>query len=465
MNLSQILAILRARWIAALTVLGVIVATTVLLSLVLPKSYVATATVVVDVKLDPVTALMTPGAGTPAFLATQIDVVRSERVAQRVVRNLKLTENPGIREQWQSETGGKGSIEQYLVQLFQQSMEVVPSRDSNVLAITYRGRDPQFSAGLANAFVQAYLEVALELRVEPAKQYSAFFELRAKELRTGLEEAQAKLSAFQKSKGIVATDERLDVENARLSELSSQLVGLQTASADSSSRQAQAVAGSADKLQEVLANSVVAGMRSDITRIEARLQELGAKLGDRHPQVVEMRASLAEMRARHDAEVKRIGSSVGVTNTINRAREGQVRAELELQRTKVLRMKEVRDEGYVLIRDLENAQRAYDQVLLRLNQTSLESQATQSNLSVLTPAVAPIEHASPRLLLNTLLSIFVGLLCALATALGLEMFDRRVRSAEDLSLATGLPLLGRLSSESGKKRPRRPAAAAQSAAA
>lgn len=451
MNFSQIFAILRARWIAAAGVFGVIVATTVLLSLLLPKSYVATATVLVDVKLDPVTALMTPGAGTPQFLATQIDVVRSERVAQRVVRNLKLSENPQIRTQWQAETAGQGSIEQWLVQTFQQNMEVLPARDSNVIAVTYRGRDPQFAAGLANAFVQAYLEVALELRVEPARQYNAFFEQRAKETRTRLEEAQTALSAFQKAKGIVATDERLDVETARLNELSSQLVALQTASADSSSRQAQAVAGSADKLQEVLANSVVAGLRADISRLEGRLQELNAKLGERNPQVIELRANLSELRARHDAEVKRVGSSVGVTNSINRQREGQVRAELEAQRAKLLKLKEVRDEGFVLIRDVESAQRAYEQVQLRLNQTSLESQATQSNLSVLTAATPPLEHASPRFLLNTLLAVFVGLLAALATALGLEMMDRRVRSADDLALATGLPLLGRLSSHDGKR--------------
>lgn len=452
MNLAQILAILRARRLAAGAVFAVIVLTTLLLSLVLPKSYVATATVLVDVKPDPVTALLTPGAGTPQFLATQIDVVRSERVAQRVVRNLKLNENPQAREQWMNETGGRGSIEQWLATTFQQSMEVVPSRDSNVIAVTYRGRDPQFAAGLANAFMQAYLEVALELRVDPARQYTAFFESRSKELRDKLEKAQAALSDFQRAKGIVATDERLDVENARLAELSSQLVSLQTATADSTSRQAQAVGGTVDRMQEVLANSVIAGLKSDISRTEARLQELNAKLGERHPQVIELKASLNEMRSKYTAEVQRVGSSVGITNTINRQREAQVRAELEAQRNKLLKLKQVRDEGYVLLRELDNAQRAYDGVLARLNQTELESQATQSNLAVLTPAVAPLEHASPRVLLNTLLAVFVGVLAALATALGLEMFDRRVRSTEDLMLVTGLPLLGRLSAGEGKPR-------------
>jgi hypothetical protein len=77
---------------------------------------------------------------------------------------------------------------------------------------------------MANAFVQAYMDTALALRVNPARQYSGFFDQQVKDARDALEKAQAKVSAFQKAKGIIATDERLDVENARLNELSSQLV-------------------------------------------------------------------------------------------------------------------------------------------------------------------------------------------------------------------------------------------------
>ena len=83
------------------------------------------------------------------------------------------------------------------------------------------------AAKMANAFVQAYLDVSLGLKVDPAKQYSTFFDNRSKELRANLERAQAKLSAYQREKGIIANDERFDIENARLGELSTQVVGLQ----------------------------------------------------------------------------------------------------------------------------------------------------------------------------------------------------------------------------------------------
>ena len=299
--------------------------------------------------------------------------------------------------------------------------------------------------------MQAYLETTLELRVDPAKQYSSFFDTRAKEARETLEHAQSKLSAYQKEKGIIATDERLDVENSRLNELSSQLVALQAVASESGSRQVQAQGASADKLQEVLNNPLVAGLKADLSRAEARLQELESRLGDAHPQVQEAKANIAALRSKVEAETRRVTGGVGVTNTINRQRETEVRASLEAQRSKVLRLKAVRDEGAVLMRDVESAQRAYETVVARFNQSALESQNTQSNANVLTPASPPLEPSSPKVLLNIALSIFVGTLLAVGTALLRELMDRRVRSPQDVADAMGIAVIGVLPKAAGRR--------------
>src|SRR5437867_5422725 len=444
MSFGQFLSILRARWWVASIVLLVTVCATLAVSLLLPKQYSATASVVVDMKPDPIAGALyyAQGVLAPSYMATQVDVIQSTRVAQRVVRNLKLTENAAVRRQWLEATEGKGDIELWLVAAFKSLMDVKPSRESNVINVSYRSPDPRFAAALANAFVQAYIDTTLEMRVDPARQYTSFFDVRAKEARDALEKAQARLSAFQREKGIIANDERLDVENARLNELSTQLVMSQALSAESSSRQAQAAGESSDRMQEVLNNQLVSGLTADLSRAEARLKELSSRLGDNHPQVVEAKASIAELRGRINAETKRVTASVGVTNSIYRQRETQIRAELEAQRAKVLRMKQVRDESAVLLRDVENAQRSYDAVLARLTQTSLESQTTQSNIYVLTQAQPPMAASSPKVVVNTLLSIVIGCMLAVGATLVLELLDRAVPALEDVTAAVGLPVLG-----------------------
>lgn len=442
MTATQFFSILRARWWVAVTVFTVVLIGTVGLSLVWPKKYAATASVVVDAKPDPVSAMLYPGMSPPSFMATQVDILQSERVALRVVRNLKLTDNPEVRGQWQQATNGLGSIDVWLADSLVRSMEVKPSRESTVLTVTYKAGDPRFAASMANAFVQAYIDVSLDMRTSPAKQYSTFFDGRAKEAREQLESSQAKLSAFQKANGIIATDERLDVESTRLNELSSQLVTMQAIATESSSRNTQAQGASGDKIQDVLANPVIAALKSDLSRAEVGLQQLNSRYGENHPQVIETKANINELRARLEAETRKVTGGVTVINTINRQREAQVRSELEAQRAKVLRMKAVRDEGSVLARDVDNAQRTYDALQTRLTQTNIEGQANQTNINVLSRATPPIEPASPRMLLNLLLAVFGGTLLGVLAALGLEMSDRRVRNSTDVAALLGVPVLG-----------------------
>ena len=452
MNFAQFLAILRARYKAAVGVFAAVVIVSLVASLLWPRSYTAAASVVVDsTKPDPLAAVLYPGGLNPSLVATQIDVIQSDRVAFKVVRNLKLNENPQIREQWQSATKGEGSIEQWLSNVFQKALDVKPSRESNVIMVTYKAADPKFAAALANAFVQAYLETNVEMRVEPSKLYSSFFDQRAKEARDALERAQSKLSEFQREKGIVATDERLDIENARLNELSTQYVGLQSLASDSGSRQTAARGSGADRMQEVLNNPLIGGLKADQARLEARLQELTARLGDKNPQVIETRANLAELKTRIESETAKVTSSLGIANNINQQRAGEIKAQLEAQRAKVLQMKAVRDDGSVLARDVENAQRTYDQIMQRLNQTTLESLATQSNVSMLSQAVPPVEPTSPKLVLNMAVAVFVGTLLGVAIIIGMEMLDRRVRSVDDIVQAVALPIIGVLPSPNARR--------------
>ena len=451
MTFGQFLSILRARIWAALLVFVLVVATTAVVSLMLPKQYSGTSSVVIDIKPDPVSAILNPGMAMPAFMATQVDILTSDRVTLRVIQDLKLLENPQIRKQWQEDAQGKGVIEQWLVELLKLKLDVRPSRESNVIQVSYRAADPRFAAALANAYAHAYIATTLELRVDPAKQFSSFFTAQSKDARDALERAQSRVSAFQQQKGIIATDERLDVENSRLNELSSQVVQMQAISSESGSRQTQAQGSQGDRMQEVLNNPLIAGMKADLNRNEARLQELNSKFGESHPQVVEARANITELRARIDAETRRVTGSVTISNTINKQRESQVKRALEEQRAKVLRMKAVRDEGQVLVREVESAQRTFEGLMARLTQTALEAQSTQSYANVLTVAQAPSEPASPKIVLNIALSVFLGLLLAIGVALLLELTDRRLRDPDDIVTALGLPVLGTLPKPGAKR--------------
>ncbi len=378
-------------------------------------------------------------------MATQVDIVTSDRVAQRVVRMLGFEKSPQAVEQWREATEGKGSIEAYFADLLKKKLDVKPSRESNVLAISFTGQDPKFSAAVANAFAQAYIDTNLELKIEPAKQYASWFAGQSKALRDGLEKAQTRLSEFQKETGIVNTDERLDIESARLAELSSQLTAIQAQRSDSSSRQAQVAQSQIETLPEVQQNSLIIGLKSELARGEARLSETSQRFGRNHPEYQRAQGEVDSLRGKLDAEMKKVASTLGTSNRVNVQREAEIKASLASQKNKVLELKKQRDDLAVLQREVESAQRAYDAVAQRVTQTSLESQTTQTNIVVLTPAIEPVEPSSPKLLLNTLVAVFLGTLLAVGTVLLLELLDQRVRGDDDLQQLLGVPVLGLIS--------------------
>ena len=443
MTLGQFLIIMRARWRAALMVLLATVGLALAISLALPRQYTATTTVLVDqYRPDVGGSAVYAGSPSPIFMATQVDVLKSERVALAVVKALKLADNLDLRDEWQRETKGAGTFDAWLIEWLQRGLEVKPSRDSTVISVAYKAPTGAQAAKTANLFAKSFLDTSLQFRVDPARQQSAVVDARAKELRVQLEAAQGKLSAYQRDKGVVvATDGVLDVETARLNELSSQLVVLQSLSAESSSRQAQVRPGG-DGLTEVVNNPLIIALRAQLTSAEAKLQELDSRLGSAHPQVVEAKATIDSLRSRIDAETRRVSGTLGVTNNINRQREAEVRASLEAQRTRVTRMRAAREDGMVLVREVEAAQRAYDATLARLSQTGLETKTTQGGAYVLSEAQEPSLPSSPNILRNTLLAIVIGTVLAIAMAIIREYVDRRVRTVEELPLLLGLPMLG-----------------------
>lgn len=455
MNLGLFFRIVGSRYRLILAVFAVTLATAVLVSLTMNKVYSSSAVLFVDVKaLDPVLggAVHTPQT-VRGVLATQVELVESDKVVHGVVRDLKLDKDPGLVAAWQRSEQGEGDIVTWIAKLMRKSLAVKPSNEGSTLTITYEDTDPKGAARVANALADHYVAVTLSLRADPARQNAKYFESQVGVYRQRVHEAQARMSAFQQESGIVATDARLDIENQRLQELSSQLVAVQALATESRSRRS-AVARGADSMPEVVQNELVQRLKADLGQAEAKLQELASRLGPNHPQFLSVQAEVRVLRSRLDAEVGRVASSIVASAAVNAQREAEIRAALEAQRNKVLRLRKDYDELAALSRQVDDAQKALDLVSQRLTQTHLESQAPQSNVSLLSPALPPADPARPKLVLNALVGAFVGLVLGLLAALSLEGFKRPVRTAEDLLRAVELPVLAVLPA-AGARRPQR----------
>ena len=443
MNVPQFLLIVLARKKIILAVLAATVLLTLAFSLVQQKTYKATASVLLNYKgVDPLTGLTMPGQLLPGYMATQIDIISSKNVALRVVDALKLASSPAILAQFSATTEGRGSVRDWLADLLLRKLEIMPSRESSVVEISFKGVDPEFVSAVANAFADEYQRISVQLKTEPMKKASLYFNEQTKLLRDNVENAQARLSKYQQEKGIVSLDfNRVDIELARLNDLSAQLVAAQNQSIEANSRQRMASGAVADS-PDVANNGLVQNLRVGVASAEAKLAERGQRLGQNHPHYLAARAETDKMRAELNAALGSVSRSVGNNAAVLRQREGELRGALAAQKVRVLELNRARDELGVLLKDMDSAQRAFDAASQRLSQTKIEASSEQSDISILNPAVAPIEPSGPRVLLNTLVSVLLGTVLGVGISLLIEMMHRPIRSAGDLKDLLGIPVLG-----------------------
>jgi len=450
MDLNQYLLALKARRKAFVLVFAVTVFAAVVAALVIPKRYDAVATVLIDQRDE---QTMAPSAMSPreraGYIFTQMEVIQSGKVAQKVVRDLKLNQDAAWREDWDKDTGGVGSLDEWIGDRLLEKLKV-DSGASNILYVKYSSNDAKKAAAVANAFAKAYLETALAMRTEPSREASAWFDEQAKALRSQVTAAQQKLQSYQRQNGIVSADDHGDVEMTRLAEISAQLSAQRNTTYDAQTRhkQAQELAASGATVEafpEVLSNAYITGIKGTLQAAEARLQEQSQVYGTNHPTYQRTVLEVKELKDRMASETKKLIASLGNAAAQSKKREEELQAALQAQQDRILKMRDARVEMAVLTRDFDNAQRAYDGALQRFTATRVESRARMTNLAMLTPAAEPLKPAVPKVGLITALSIVIGLLLSAGIVYMLEMLDRRVRSRSDLEARLAVPALGVLS--------------------
>ncbi len=312
----------------------------------LPAQYKATSQVIIDINAS------TSGTGADLspfiidkYIATQVDILSSQAVALRVVDKLNLAGAPPATDAGaQSKADAKAQREK-IASALRELISVKPGRDSSVLTITATANDPVDARDLANAWAMQYLAETIDMRVNPAKQSSAFLREEAEKLRKTLELAQAKVADFQRQYGLTSSDERLDVESVRLAELTSELTRTEALRIEASNR--RSVADDAGRrlagadLPSVQQDALIGTLRSTIATLEGRRRERASVLGENHPELVKIGEELESAQAQLREATASLTRGIRLTQRMTTQRETELAAAVERQRAKVVELREV----------------------------------------------------------------------------------------------------------------------------
>lgn len=318
---------------------------------------------------------------------------------------------------------------------------VTPSRDSSVITITSTAPDRKTAADLANAFVKAYVDTTIDLKVEPAKQYASWYADRSRDLQADLEAKQKRLSDYQAANGITATDEKVDIESSRLSDLSAAVTRAQEEYQKAASKMRQAETNP-DDLPEVMQSPLIGGLKSDLALAESKQKDLATSNGINYPLYKAAEAQVASLRARTAAETQNVLNSVRGDAQASLRQLTAAQAALDAQKKRVIEFRGDRDVLQVLQNDVLASQQALDYVAQRRSQSSLESQLQQTNVVPLTLAVEPPYRSSPIIRVDLAVGFMLAVLLAVGIPLILELNNPLIRAQEDLRRVLDVPFLG-----------------------
>ena len=190
-------------------------------------------------------------------------------------------------------------------------------------------------------------------------------------LAADLETAQARLSKFQQTKGIVVTDERLDQENARFNMLIGQLASAQAERVETETRLRNT---GGETSPDVLGSGAVQGLKAQLAQAETKLSDISSIVGKNHPQRLQLDAQIAELKNQIAAETRRVAGGTSTMNRGSNQKVGELQTMVDQQKRQLLSLRSDRDQIAVYQRDVEAAQRAYDAVSMRLGQVNMEGQ-------------------------------------------------------------------------------------------
>lgn len=436
------------------------VITTLLLSLIWPAKYEGTATIVLDYdSSNPMNMNMMAAIAMPPsveYINTQIEIIRSRRIAVGVIDLLGLDRVPQIVEEFNDVKAGNPlffwrdpkdlDIKVWLADEFlSKYLKVEPARDTRFLYIKFYSGDPKFSAVVANAFAKSYTDHNLELKVAPFREAGQWFASKMKDMKGKSDKATEQLREYQKEKGIITQEGRVyDDAIQRLDQINRDLAAAKTKQYEARvalSRVEQSK-GNLESLPEVIGNSLLQSLKAERAKFETQLAEISGKIGTKHPQYIRLQSEIKAVNEKIAAEIQNVVSAIRQEHQSANQRVAQLESAVAGLKGNVLDLNLKRVELDSLSRESDAYKQSYDVVLKKFNETALQGDMNRTNVFLIDPAVAPQNKYSPKIFLNLLLSIFVGLFLGIGLAFLLDFLDDSVKGADELEHDSGLPLLG-----------------------
>ena len=416
----------------------------------------------------------------PNSLTTQVELLKSRSLAERVIDELRLDQSlptvpqatgdanslarEGARPAGETELGFKGDYLERIVSGYRQltnpstrnkevlgrdavlksfveALTVEPIRNSRLIKLHVENTSPQLAARIANSTVQAYIAMGLERKMDASSYAKTFLEDQIKQIKAKLEDSERKLNRFAQEKQILTLDEKTSVVNQTYTDFASAL-----SKAEQERIKIEAlyneIKKNPDNVAMVGENKTVQSYKEQKAKLEIEYQQNLRIYKPDFPKMQQIKAQIGEVDAQIKKEISSIAATVQAQYQSSQQQESLIRDKLGQTRKQVLSTQDSSIDLNLLKREVDTNRQLYDGLLQRIKQLGVSGGVVTNNISVVDPAESSLFPYKPNLPRNLLIGLAAGLFIGLCIVFVLEFIDDSIKFPDEVERTLGLPLMG-----------------------
>lgn len=480
----------RRKW-SILSLMLVVMMVATLAVFVITPIYRAAATLLIEQKKVNVVSIEQvyglDGSGNE-YLQTQLELLKSRDLAERVVRKLDLVHHPEFDPRQQAEPliDIKGMLAHFdinklipgilpeeieessetteakifdqVTKAFMERISIEPLGKSQLVKVQVDMADRLLAARAANAVANGFIEGQLEATMDMSMNATNWMNSRLGELQTKLKTAEDRLQAYREAENLVDVQGVSTISAAELSTTGDRMIDArrQRAEAESQYRQVQAMGKSGwEKLATipaVLGHPLIQQFKAEEARARAKVDELSKRYGTRHPAMEAARSDLSAASGSLHGQVEQIVAGIERNYQLAVANERSLQASFNANKSEIQNISRKEFQLRELQREVDSNRALYDTFMTRLKETAATSDLDSANARVVDQAAIPSSSIKPKKSLIVLLGGILALMAGIAITLLLDVLNNTFRGSEEIESKLNLPVLGILPLIKNKQR-------------
>ncbi len=464
-DLHRQIALFRRRLRLFLAIAALVFLSVVLITLQLTPRYTAVATVMLDTRKHQVVDTQAVLSGLPSDAAqvdTEVEILKSRALAEKVVAQLKLDQDPEFNPDLRKTSplskvaamfGGREASPAVkhakLIDEVVKRLKVTRQGVTYVMNVAFESEDPKKAALIANTFAERYLTEQLDAKFDATQRANKWLNDRLAGLRQEVIASEAAVAQFKAANGLVGlqSSEGATIAQQEVSTLNTQLAAARAQQAEaeaklSTARSQLARGSTGEDLGETLSSATIIDLRKQRTELAAQVADMQGRYGPKYPELVAAQRKLAEIDAQIQAEIRRIISNLDAQAQVARQRTASIASSVAGSKSVLNSNTTAQVKLDELERVAESNKTLYQSFLDRFKQTSQEQGLEQSDARIVSPAKIPTLPSFPNIPLN----LAIGIVLAMGAALGAvflgEALESGLYTSEDVERELNMPYLG-----------------------